>query len=453
MHFFISEKQAPVTAVQHLIIMAVGSTIAACASVALMLGGARRRDTRAVIAGGAFAAMTVMLILHGISTPGVLFGSNGVVSVCGGLALPVGAAMLSLAALPSFRTPRHLRRVTIGIAAVLGAIVVAGVLGLVFRDDVPSVPAYESPEAKIAFVIGMAFFANVAVRAVRTYTLTRRTADLVVVVGVVWLALALVPVLLVQPMTWLWWMGHTLELSGVALVGVPVGLDVHRGRPSHPLLGDLPAAELVAAEEAFLGARVRVLMGRLEAKDRSTEEHTRRVAAWAVAIGEGMGLWPGRLRDLALAGMLHDIGKLSTPMAILGKPGALTDAEMDIIKEHPAAGDALLRDLGYDGRIRRVVRGHHERLDGSGYPDGLRGDELDLETRILAVADVWDALVSPRVYRGAWSAERAMALLVEESGTAFDADCVATLRTIVEARGELGAATAGADDDTLADAA
>jgi putative nucleotidyltransferase with HDIG domain len=226
---------------------------------------------------------------------------------------------------------------------------------------------------------------------------------------------------------------------GVGLVGVPVALDVHRGRPSHPLVGDLPAAELVAEEEAFLGARVRVLMARLEAKDVSTEEHTRRVAEWAVAIGEHLALAPGRLRDLALAGLLHDIGKLSTPDAILTKPGRLTDAEMDAIRRHPAEGDQLLRELGYAEQIRRGVRGHHERLDGSGYPDGLRGDALDLETRILAVADVWDALVSPRVYRGAWTPERAMALLVADAGTAFDPRCVEALRAITGVQPDAGA--------------
>jgi putative nucleotidyltransferase with HDIG domain len=173
-----------------------------------------------------------------------------------------------------------------------------------------------------------------------------------------------------------------------------------------------------------------VLMARLEAKDVSTEEHTRRVAEFAVQIGEYLGLAPGRLRDLALAGLLHDIGKLSTPDAILTKPGRLTDAEMDVIKRHPVHGDELARELGYPEQIRRPVRGHHERLDGSGYPDGLAGEQIDLESRILAVADVWDALVSPRVYRGAWTPGRAMALLVEESGTGFDERCVAALRAI-----------------------
>lgn len=430
MHQLSGDEPAGVSAQQHLAVMAISSTVAALASGLLMRGGVVRRDTRAVVAGGAFAAMTLILAIHGLATPGVLVGPNGVVAVAGGFALPAGGAILALAALPAFRGPRHLRAVTLGLVATLAAIALLGAAALAFPGRVPSVPSYESPEAIALLVVGLGFFGLVATRAVRTYTLTRRRADLLVVVGIVWLGCALVPVLVLDPYTWRWWAGHALEFLGVALVGVPVALDVRRGRPSRPLMGDLPAAELVAEAEAFLGAQVRVLLTRLAEKDRSTEEHTRRVAEHAVAIGERLGLAPGRLRELALAGILHDIGKLSTPDAILGKPGALTGAEMDVIREHPGAGDALLVQLGYPPRIRRIVRGHHERLDGSGYPDGLSADDLDLETRILAVADVWDALVSPRVYRGAWTPGKAMALLVEESGTAFDPRCVAALREV-----------------------
>jgi putative nucleotidyltransferase with HDIG domain len=430
MHFFVSEDKAPITAREHLGIMAIGSLVAAVCSFTLMLAGFRRRETRAVIAGGAFAAMTLILLIHGLATPTVLIGPNGIVQVAGGLALPVGGGILTVAALPSLRGPEHLRKVTVALVALLVGIAVIGGLAFAWPDRIPSVPGYDSPEAIALLVLGELLFFVVATRAVRTYALTRRLADLLVIVGAVWLGFALIPVLMLDQGTWVWWMGHALEFLGVALVGIPVALDVHRGRPSHPLVGDLPAAELVAEEEAFLGARVRVLMARLEAKDVSTEEHTRRVAEWAVQIGEHLGLAPGRLRDLALAGLLHDIGKLSTPDAILTKPGRLTDAEMDVIKRHPVHGDDLARELGYNEDIRRPVRGHHERLDGSGYPDGLRGDAIDLETRILAVADVWDALVSPRVYRGAWTPERAMSLLVDETDTGFDSRCVAALRAI-----------------------
>jgi putative nucleotidyltransferase with HDIG domain len=444
MHFFVSEEQAPITAREHLGIMAVGSTVAALCSLALMLAGFRRRETRAVVAGGAFAAMTLILLIHGLATPGVIIGKNGIVQVAGGLALPVGGAILTVAALPALRGPRHLRLVAAALAVLLLGSAAIGAVAFAMPDRIPSVPGYDSPEAIALLLVGELLFAIVAARTVRTFVLTRRVGDLLVVIGTVWLAFALIPVLMLQQGTWIWWTGHALEFLGVTLVGVPVALDVHRGRPSHPLVGDLPAAELVAEEEAFLGARVRVLMARLEAKDVSTEEHTRRVAEWAVRIGEHLGLAPGRLRDLALAGLLHDVGKLSTPHAILTKPGRLTDAEMQVIQRHPGEGDALLRELGYPEQIRRGVRGHHERLDGSGYPDGLRGDAIDLETRILAVADVWDALVSPRVYRGAWTPERAMGLLADEAGTCFDERCVTALRALTGVEPEVRAPLAEA---------
>jgi putative nucleotidyltransferase with HDIG domain len=173
-------------------------------------------------------------------------------------------------------------------------------------------------------------------------------------------------------------------------------------------------------------------MARLEQKDASTEQHTRRVAALAVQIGEALGLAPAQLRDLALGGILHDMGKLTVPDEVLGKPGALSDDEFAIIRRHPEWGDELLSELGYGQRVRAMVRGHHERLDGSGYPDALRGGQIGLGTRILAVADVYDAMVSSRVYRAAWDPVEVLDHLRERAGTEFDRPCVEALETIVD---------------------
>jgi putative nucleotidyltransferase with HDIG domain len=423
----------------HFVVVAAGALIAAVASVGLTVAGARANDGRTVLLGAAFSTMTALLMIHGLATPGIIVGQNGVIALAGAASLPAGGAVLALAAVPAMRRPLKLAPVLAIQAALAAVILLLGAIGLAFPTAVPGVPAAGSAPAIVLLLFGLAFFALIALRAVRTYTLTHRTTDLLVFVGCVWMGWALVPQLIMGYGTLAFYFGHGMELLGITLVGIPAALDLRQGGASRPLVGDLTATELVGAEEAFLGARVRVLMTRLEAKDRSTEEHTRRVAEWAVAIGEQLGLAPGRLRDLALAGLLHDIGKLSTPDAILTKPGRLTDAEMDAIRRHPAEGDQLLRELGYAEQIRRGVRGHHERLDGSGYPDGLRGDALDLETRILAVADVWDALVSRRVYRGAWTPERAMALLVADAGTAFDPRCVEALRAITGVQPDAGA--------------
>jgi HD-GYP domain-containing protein (c-di-GMP phosphodiesterase class II) len=442
-HFLLREGNAPIGGKQHLLVMGVGSSVAAVATIALLARGLRTRDGRAVVAGGAFATMTLLLTIHGLATPGVLLGRNGVVALAGGTALPVGAAILSLSALPAVRRPENVPLIGRLLAVLAAALAVTGVVVLLHPSAVPSLPKAGDPDAYAMGIVGLLLFLVIAQRAVRTFALTRRATDLLVVVGAVWLGVALYPALLLQPGSWGWWMGHLLEFLGVALVGIPLALDARRGAPSHPTAGDLPAERLVAEAESFLGGEVRALLHRLDRHDRSTEEHTRRVATWAVALGESVGLRGGRLRELALAGILHDIGKLSVPYAILAKPGRLTDEEMDVIRLHPAWGDELLAQLGHPERIRRWVRGHHERLDASGYPDGLDGSRLDLETRILAVADVYDALVSPRVYRGAWTREDALDLLREGAGTLFDSRCVAELEALTAAPAHRAPATPG----------
>ena len=253
--------------------------------------------------------------------------------------------------------------------------------------------------------------------------------------GIVLLAAGLYGALILTFMDLGWWLGHIFELLGILVVGASLVYDLRRGRRSRALVGDLRAAELVAAEEAFLGARVRALMVRLGAKDTSTEEHTRRVATLAVEIGEQLGLSPNRLRSLAIGGLLHDIGKLSVPESILQKPAALDDGEYAEVKLHPERGRELLNELGgFDETVGRLVLDHHERLDGTGYPRGLESDDLDLPTRILAVCDVYDALVSARVYRPAWEHERALSLLRDEANVAFDARCIEALERVLAPR-------------------
>jgi HD-GYP domain-containing protein (c-di-GMP phosphodiesterase class II) len=135
---------------------------------------------------------------------------------------------------------------------------------------------------------------------------------------------------------------------------------------------------------------------------------------------------------MATGGLLHDIGKLSVRDDVLRKPASLTDAEFGEIKQHPGAGVALLEELGgFDPLVLSLVHDHHERLDASGYPRGLARGEISLEAQILAVCDVYDALVSPRVYREAWPHERALSLLRQGAGPQFDARCVEALERVL----------------------
>jgi hypothetical protein len=376
--------------------------------------------------------MAALLSLHGLATPGIIIGFNGIVSFAGGATLPVGGAVLALSAIPALRGPGGVRPLLWLQGLLLASITVLGFVGFLAPSLVPGVPEPASPAALVVLVIGLGFYGLLGFRALHTYLLTRRLADLFVVVGLAWLAGALVAALILDFTQLGWWVGHGLELAGIALVGGAVGLDLHRGVQSRPLAGDLRGSELVSAEETFLGSHIRALVLRLAEKDAYTEEHTRRVALRAVQVGEELGLTPGRLRALAVGGLLHDIGKLSIPDAVLKKPGSLDKDEYEVIKGHPEHGRRLLRELGgFGDGVLRLVQSHHERLDGSGYPEGLSADELDLDTRILAVCDVYDALISTRVYRAAWSAEKALGLLYEQTGSCFDARCVDALERVL----------------------
>lgn len=426
------ERRVNFTGTLHFYSVGLSALVATAAATGLTVIGARRGDTRTVVIGTAFAVMASLLALHGFATPGVVVGNNGVIAFTGGATLPAGAAILAFS---SFTLPRVIRRIgpLLVVEGLLLVVILAlGASALAFPSLVPSVPAPNSPTAFTALVIGMVAFALLAYRSARTFLLTRRPLDLSVLVGLVWLATALVPAL-TQDFTYLgWWMGHEIELDGILLVGIAVAIDLARAAQSRPLSGDLRGADLVAAEAVFLGSHVRALTVRLAEKDEYTERHTRRVALRAVQVGESLGLSGNRLRQLAIGGLVHDIGKLSVPDAILKKPGALDEDEYAVVQRHPEWGNKLLAELGgFSDGVRQLVLNHHERLDGTGYPRGLSAEQLDLDTRILTACDVYDALISKRVYRDAWSHEGAMALLRREAGTAFDERCVDALERVI----------------------
>jgi putative nucleotidyltransferase with HDIG domain len=430
-HLF-GRNEVQVAGTVHFLPIAISAGLAAAAALALTVYGARGGDGRSVLIGTAFSSMASLLAIHGLATPGFLLEDNGIVAFSGALTLPVGGAVLALSAIPELRRPTAVRPLLWLQGALIVAILGIGTVGMLAPSAVPGVPEAGSPAAWALLVAGLGFYATLAFRAGRTYLLTRRVADLAVVYGVVLLAVSLFPGLLMTFADLGWWLGHAWELVGIGLVGVPVALDLHRGVQSRPLSGDLRATELVSAADAFMGPAVRALLVRLAEKDDYTATHTHGVALRAVQVGEELGLAPVRLRELAIGGLLHDVGKLSVPDEILQKPAALTDEEFDVIKGHAETGSELVRALGFSAQVGRLVLDHHERLDGRGYPRGLGAPDLDIETRILAVCDVFDALLSERVYREAWTLDRALELLRDESGTAFDAGCVAALERVVE---------------------
>jgi len=169
---------------------------------------------------------------------------------------------------------------------------------------------------------------------------------------------------------------------------------------------------------------VRALVNAIDQKDRYTSGHSERVGFLAKATGTFMGLPAEKLQQLEWGGLLHDIGKIGIPESVLNKPGVLSDEEFAIIKDHPARGYAVLKPVESLEGVLDLVLHHHETPDGTGYPDGLKGDQIPLPARILHVADTFDALTSTRSYRKAFDTERAIQILRKDAGLKLDPEAV-----------------------------
>ncbi len=196
-----------------------------------------------------------------------------------------------------------------------------------------------------------------------------------------------------------------------------------------------PAQEIRTADEDQLDAIAGGFAQVVDSKSPYTSGHSERVSVFADLIANEFG-WPtARRRRLRRAALLHDIGKLGVSNAILDKPARLNADEWEAIKRHPAFSEAILSRIAAFADIAAIAGAHHERLDGLGYPNGLAGDQIVIETRILTVADVFDALTAARPYRAAMSATVALAIMRDAVGTQFDAKCVEAMAAAVKKAG------------------
>ena len=186
----------------------------------------------------------------------------------------------------------------------------------------------------------------------------------------------------------------------------------------------LSNARLIEDMEHLTLGTIEALARTVDAKSSWTSGQSERVADMALNIARVMGRTEKEIETLHRGGLLHDIGKIGIPLSILDKPGRLNDEEYAKIKDHPSIGARILEPINAYADVIPMVIQHHERYDGKGYPAGLAGEEIDINARILAVADVHDALVSNRPYRQGWVEDRAIKLLKEESGRQFDPQVV-----------------------------
>lgn len=187
--------------------------------------------------------------------------------------------------------------------------------------------------------------------------------------------------------------------------------------------------------ERTMEGTIQAIASTVETKDPFTAGHQRRVTQLACAIAREIGLSDDRLRVVRTAGLLHDLGKISLPADILAKPGKLTELEFAVIRSHPQVAYDVLKNVESFGQIAEIVLQHHERMDGSGYPFGLRGEEIHLEARILAVSDVVEAMSSHRPYRPALGLDKAREEISQNSGTLYDPEIVRACLSVLDRTG------------------
>jgi HD-GYP domain-containing protein (c-di-GMP phosphodiesterase class II) len=408
---------------------AVGATaLAAGIACALLVASARSlRETRLLFLALAFVTVAGIFSVHGLMTPGYLVGGyHTSVAVSGWFSVAAGAIFVALSVVELPRRAEALVRRGGGV--ILAWVVVAAgayvLVSITIHDWLDAVP---TDERSIQYVFGAASFVLYAVathRYYQAYQFARLPSQGAMVISLA--LLAQVPALLVWGTTWhlSWWLYHALYGASFAVLFAGWAVEVRRTGSLKVIAEALSMRDALAQLNRGSDAHVLELVDAIEAKDVATLGHVRRVSAYALAIGKRMGLPPGELRALALAAEMHDVGKIGVPDAILAKPGPLTDDEFAEMQRHTGRGYDIARRVEALRTLAPVIRAHHERFNGRGYPDGLAGEAIPVLARVIAVADTYDAMTSPRPYRPALSHEAAVAELRRVRGTELDPRCV-----------------------------
>src|SRR3990170_5754362 len=396
--------------------MAFTALASAIASAIVMASARTLRETRLLFLGLAFFSIAGIFSVHGLLTPGFIGDEfYQTLSVSAWLSVAAGAGFVALSAVGLPRRVEHVieahGRVFVGVAVAL----IATYITLSFMastehwlDWVPT----DKRRVQFLVVLGSMGLTGFGMwRYYQAYQFARLPSQLALVAALA--ILVEVQVIVLWGQTWhlSWWFYH--GLYGVAFLVLFAGwaLEVRRAGTLRAIADALSMRDALAQLNRGLEAPIVELVDAVEAKDRETFGHVRRVSAYALSIGKRLGLSPSELRSLALAAEMHDVGKISIPDSILAKPGPLTDEEFAVVKTHTVRGHEIARQVPPLKPLASIIRAHHERLDGSGYPDGLAGQEIPLPSSIIAIADTYDAMTSKRPYRDAMSHEDAMAEL------------------------------------------
>jgi putative nucleotidyltransferase with HDIG domain len=397
--------------------------------------GLVRRLAEVCLLGTVLWVVSLLPLVHGLLLPGTLYGPNSGTDVA--LMAAVPAALL--AALPLLldgsTAGRWLSRHWLPWSLV-GLLLSSGAAAaLLVWPRAIAAPAPGSPLTIAIVVVSLAGTGALSLRHLRLYALGRRAGSLVASLGFIAPGLATLAFLGAEPLSAGWWLAHFTDGLGVLFAAGGLLIAHYQDRSLSIVLSPVLNREPLVALELGLTPVVHRFIADLETKDQVTRMHVIRVGELAMRVGERAGLDPLTLRALGLGALLHDVGKLLTPDAVLMKPGALTDEERAVIQRHPVDGAQLLADFPHLAEAAEIVRAHHERPDGTGYPDGLTAADISFGASIVSVVDSWDAMVSDRPYRDGMPADKAEAILRSGVGAQWSEAAVELVLVEVHERG------------------
>ena len=405
-----------------------GTSIGAAISCLVIVGLTKSlSETRMVFLGLAFMSIAAIFAVHGLGTPGHIHSQPyAELAVSSWLSVFVGAVFIavSVVSMPVAAEKWFKQVGKMLFAAVATALGVYIGLSMVTPDWLAWIPAEErwlqlamtaATLSLLAFSVWRYFHAFLFARLISQWAM----------VG------ALVLLMQVQvSLTWgqfwhlSWWLYHgTYGAAFLVLFGGWL-LEARRAGSVRVLSEALSMRDALAQLGHGYSRQIADLVDAIETKDPYTSGHVRRVATYSVMMGKEFGFPTLELRSLALGAQMHDLGKISVPDSILTKPGRLTPEEFALVQRHSVQGEEIASRVSALSAATNAIRYHHERMDGSGYPEGLKGEEIPLHARIVAVADTFDAMTSGRVYQGKVSDHEAKAELRRSAGSQLDPVCV-----------------------------
>ncbi|MCR2804195.1 HD-GYP domain-containing protein [Paenibacillus soyae] len=417
----------------HFYIVSLVSAIALGVAAAVGIVATQARNIKVSFLSLSYVSLAAMFILHGISTPGFLTDHSAISGNVAQLSVLLSAFWLWLC---SVSGDRRLVRWLAGRQKLLLPVWTCGLaafgLYLWLYPDFVYIMGLKGDVGKwVTTAMILIMNAWSIYRNMQTYLVSRFPLQLAIVYSTGWMFIA--QIIMVTGKVWMisWWLYHYLLLASVIVMAGGIVREYLSSGSLSESIKLLFRAKPQDWINSYISPSVRHLVLATEAKDSYTAGHNYRVALYALKLGEEMGLSSSQLRAIAQGGLVHDVGKLYIPDGILNKPGKLTDEERSVIEAHPVSGFDVCKRLGFMTEELAVIRSHHERWNGSGYPDGLSGESIPLVARITAVADVYDALTSSRSYRSAMSHEEAMQILIKESGKHFDPRCISAWEKLV----------------------